>query len=112
MQELFGNKEQHDEGANNALPKVQELLAAKYPDCTVTKEEGVAFPHLMIKGPKARLFIFAGAFCSFTLHDFNHPVGVSVFTSGPADEDKDRKIKPLKWSIDQLDAYLAAKHAE
>lgn len=112
MRELFGNREQHDEGANNALPKVQELLAAKYPGYTVTKKVGTAFPHLEIEGPKARLFIFAGAFCSFTVHDFDHPVSLSVFTSGPADGDKDRKIKPLKWSIDQLDVYLAAKNAE
>lgn len=122
MTDRFGSPEQHEAGAGAALPKIQVLLANKYPNCVVTKEVAgsavsadnlAKFTYLRIKGPKAHLIVYAGAFCDFTLYDFNHgPAGSAVFTSGPEDGAKDRKIKPLSWSIDRLDTYLGACHAE
>lgn len=120
--EFFGSTEQHEAGANAALGKIQMLLASKYPNCVVSKEtlhvpepkeNQAVIPYLVIKGPKVHVLAYAGAYCDFTVYDFNHgPYANAVFTSGPAVGAKDRKIKPLSWSITRLDAYLAACHAE
>ena len=108
----FGTKEQYEYGANKLLPKIQALLEAKYPDCTVEKT-GVFFPTLTIASRKIHLFIHAiqeSGDWDFTLNDFNHPPGMTAYSSRPAKEDADRTIKTLSHSLSQLDAYLAALH--
>jgi len=99
----FGDAAQHMAGAKAALPKIISMLYSNFPNFDVTLQEtnGIAF--LLVEGPSVDLLIYAGAYQDFTAYDVS-TVGTitELFTSGPANGAKDRKIKPLSWSIEEL----------